>query len=214
MTSAWEDGPMHDPLVVAFTIKRPWPQRRDSYGRYWPPLITVWHREPGGRDAFEVCRNYRRWQDADGKWHTRWLTGWRWHVHHWKIQVHPVQALRRSLLTRCSWCGGRSRKGDPVNVSHSWDGPRGHWWQGEPGLFHRDCSSVQRAHGLCFCADPGLSHGDYGQCAFCGGSRAWRQEPDEADRLLASLPDSSRIPSAMRPQIEAAWALRRERKVA
>jgi hypothetical protein len=201
---------MHDPLVVAFEIKRPWPTRRDSRGwRYWPPVVTVWHREPGGHDSGEVCKHHRRWQDIDEQWHTRTLNGWRFHVHHWHLQVQPLQQLRRALLTRCAWCGGRSRKGDCVNFSHQWDGPRGRWWRGEPGLFHEDCSSVSRSHGLCFCAVPVLSQGDYGQCQVCGRSRAWRKVPDEADRLLASLPKGSRIPAELRPQVKAAWAARR-----
>jgi hypothetical protein len=191
---------VHDPLVVAFEIKRPWPARRDERGwRYWPSVVTVWHREPGGADALSVCKH----------------TGhWRVHVHHWKLQFPPLQALRRRLLTRCAWCAGRSVKGDCVNISHQWDGPRGRWWRGEPGLFHHDCSSVSRSHGLCFCAVPVLSQGDYGRCEVCGGSRAWRQEPDEADRLLASLPEGSRITPDIRSQVEAAWAVRRARRAA
>ena len=190
---------MHDPLVVAFEIKRPWPKRRDSRGwRYWPSLVTVWHREPGGADALSVCGRKR----------------WHLHVHHWHLQVPPLQEFRRRALTRCAWCAGRSRKGDYVNVSHSWDGPRGRWWQGEPGLFHMDCSSVSRSHGLCFCEDPLLSQGDYGQCAFCSGCRAWRKVPNEADRLLASLPKGSRITAEIRPAVEAAWTARREERAA
>lgn len=245
---------MHDPLIVAFTIVRPWPQRSGlpaanngkrwavrlhhvhyddcaaegctgnpfpwwrlrSYGRfwrlagreyYWPPLVTIWHREPGGADALSVCR--QRWQDKNGQWHLS--RGWRWHVRHWHIQFHPAQNFRRWALTRCEWCGGRSRKGDPVNISRQWDGPRGRWWRGEPGLFHQDCSSVEHAHRMCLCADPLLAHGDYGKCLTCGRFRSWRQVPGEADRLLASLPEGSRIPAEMRPQVEAAWAARRER---
>lgn len=187
---------MHDPLVVAFEIKRPWPKTGNTCGRrYWPSMVTIWHREPRGADALSACKGRNRW---------------RLHIHHWRLQFPPLQALRRHLLTRCAWCGGRSRKGDYVNVSKSWDGPRGRWWQGEPALFHMDCSAVSRSHGLCFCENPLLSQGDYGQCAFCSGSRAWRKVPDEADRLLASLPKGSRITSAIRPQVEAAWAERRE----
>lgn len=139
---------MHDPMVVAFDIRQPWPQVRKlrqgdprskrrgiqwpfAYvaGRelYWPGVITVWHVEPGGADALTVCDSRGRWQ---------------WHIHHWRIQVRPLQRLRRSLLTRCALCEGRSTKRNPVNVSHTWDGPRGRWWQGEPGLYHRDCSAI------------------------------------------------------------------------
>jgi hypothetical protein len=205
---------MHDPLVVAFEIRRPWP-RRSSFGahrRYWPPVVTVWHREPRGHDSGEVCKQYRKWRDEAGGWHMDVLHGWKFHAHHWEIQVHPAQVLRRRLLTRCCWCGGRDRKRDPVNCSHQWDGPRGRWWRGEPGLYHSDCSSVERSWRKCFCAEPGLDHGDYGQCAFCGGFRSWRDEPDEADRLLASLPKGSRIAPELRPQIEALWAERRRRR--
>lgn len=222
---------MHDSLVVAFEIRRPWPSRSSTpagqatrwkvSGAFWtlagrryffPSLVTVWHREPGGADSGEVCKRHVRTRDPiTGEWSVRMLGGWRWHVHHWKVQVRPLQHARRRLLTRCSWCGGRSVKGDPVNISHQWDGPRGRWWQGEPGLFHLDCSSVRTAHQKCLCADPLLRHGDYGQCAFCGLFRSYGGVPDEADRLLAALPPGSRIPASLRQQLNDAWDLRRAR---
>lgn len=183
---------MHDPLTVAFEIRRPWPQRStlpaagkgvrwrirlhhehwqdgpDSCGcpspdrnpfpwwkprsysafwrlagrdYYWPPLIVVWHLEPGGHDALSVCR--RRYQDKAGNWHLS--RGWRWHVAHWRLQFPPLQQLRRRLLTRCTACGGKSVKGHPVNVSRSWDRPHGRWWQGEDGLYHADCANLEAA---------------------------------------------------------------------
>lgn len=219
---------MHDPLVVAWTIPRPWPSRTRfpatgsrgdqvrwrirlhhdhrpdcaaegctgqpfpwwrprSYSKfwriagtdlYWPPMITVWHREPGGHDALTICQ--RRYQDKTGKWHLS--RGWHWHVHHWKIQVHPAQAARRRLLTRCAWCGGRSRRGDEVNHSHSWDGPRGRWWQGEPGLYHADCSPAEIAHRTCTCPAPQPAHGDWGQCSGCGRFVAWGRTAEQVAR--------------------------------
>ena len=204
---------MHDPLVVAFEIRRPWPERSpfpaaghssvrwrirlhhdcgtwcaddpphpdgafpwwkpSSYsafwrlgGRdyYWPSLITVWHQEPGGRNSLSVCG--KRVQRSDGTW--KYPRGWRWHVHHWKLQFRTYQQLRRRLLTRCAWCNGRSVKGDRVNFSLSWDGPRARWWQGERGLFHEDCSSIMQAHDTCICEQPVLEHDKYGRCARCG----------------------------------------------
>lgn len=249
---------MHDPLVVAFEIHRPWPQRSDwggapeerwrfklhhdcnhncehepftrdpfpwwkpsSWSAFWtvagqrfyfPPVVTVWHREPGGRDCGEVCPHYVRWQDKNGKWQSKVMHGWRWHVHHWHIQVHPIQHLRRWALTRCSWCGGRSVKGDYVNCSHSWDGERGPWWKGEPGLLHGDCSSVEHAHRMCLCGDPILDHDGYGNCARCGKFRGYGAEPDAADRLLAALPHGSRIPTELSPRLEQMWDERRQRR--
>lgn len=206
---------MHDPLVVAFEIRRPWPQRSRMHdakpgrarwrfrlhhdcvpdcdrdhganpfpwwrprswtpfwtlagrGYYWPSMITVWHREPGGRDSGDVCRHYVRVPQPDGTYRTRVLHGWQWHVHHWRIQVGPLQSLRRTLLTRCSWCGGRHRKGDPVNVSHQWDAPRERWWRGEPGLYHHGCSMIQNAHRVCLCDHAASTGRQYGACPDCG----------------------------------------------
>lgn len=228
---------MHDPDVVAFAVRRPWP-RRDSFraptagrrwkatfrspfwtvagrGLYFPPIITVWHHEPGGRDSGQVCKHYARTQDPQtGKWSSEIKHGWRWHVHHWRIQIHPLQRLRRRVLTRCAWCSGRDHKRDYVNVSHQWDGPSGRWWRGEPALFHGDCSSVASAHRLCLCADPLLRYDGWGQCAVCGKYRSYGQVPDGADRLLAALPEGSRIPPEMRPRLETLWSERRARREA
>lgn len=211
---------MHDPLVVAFEIPRPWPKRfkhlpdgaRGGRRWYFPPIVTVWHREPNGQDAGTVCRHYRRGVCED--WVV--LNGWRFHIHHWKVQIPAFQLARRRLLTRCAWCGGRSRSGDSVNVSQSWDGQRSRWWQGEPGLFHSDCSSVKRAHAECLCDQPGpLLHGDYGTCAYCGKFRVWRNHAERlipplmSKRMLASLPPGSRIPADMKPELERLWASER-----
>lgn len=205
---------MHDPLVVAFEIRRPWPRRSPPVtnrgprwhigwspfwtlaGRsfYFPSLVTVWHREPGGHDSGEICRHYRRGQRSDGTWSTTVLHGWRLHVNHWRIQVPPLQGLRRRLLTRCEWCGGRSRKRDAVNVSHSWNRARGPWWRGERGLFHLDCSGVEVAHRSCLCDDPILDHDGYGNCARCGCFRAFglSDEHLERRRELAAVPAGKR----------------------
>lgn len=191
---------MHDPLTVAFEIHRPWPQRDDwkteqaartgtrwkiggpfwvlaGRGLYWPSLITIWHRDPSGFDA-TTCRGQR----------------WRLHVHHWRLQVHPLQQLRRRLLTRCAWCGGRSVKGDKVNHSHSWDGPCARWWQGERGLFHADCSSIKRAHSTCVCEVPVLDSGDYGRCAVCDRFRPFGFTDDNLARArdLHTIPHGGR----------------------
>jgi hypothetical protein len=190
---------MHDPLTVAFEIRRPWPKGEawkteqaartgtrwqingvfwvlDGRGLYFPPLITVWHRDPSGYDS-TTCAIY------PGRM-------WRFHVHHWRLQVHPLQQWRRRLLTRCAWCGGRSVKGDAVNVSHSWDGPRARWWQGERGLFHRDCSSIERAHATCVCTRPVLDHDIYGKCARCDRFRPF----GFTDANLARARDLQTVP--------------------
>jgi hypothetical protein len=196
----------------------PW-WKKSSYSRFWriagrdyfwPPLITVWHREPGGHDSGEVCPHTRRvFDEKTHKWQWVPVRRWRWHVWHWRIQVHPYQSARRRLLTRCAWCGGRSRKGDYVNVSHSWNGLQAHWWQGERGLYHLDCSSVEQAHRTCGCPVPSVaSDQNFGNCRNCGKFRPYGFEPDEAHRLLNALPTGSRIPVELRPALERAWKAR------
>lgn len=210
---------MHDPLVVAFEIRRPWPCRsrpvhRDrrwdwsppfatvaGRGLYWPTMITVWHREPDGHDSGEICKHYVRTQGPDGTWQTQLLDGWRFHVHHWRIQVGPLQLLRRRLLTRCAWCLGRSTKAQPVNVSNSWDAPRGQWWRGERHLFHLECSAASSAHRQCTCLDPvcadeSAEYGPYGRCARCGMGRSFGVS-DEAREYLHRM---AQVPAGVKPE--------------
>lgn len=193
---------MHDPMTVAFEIRSPWPKAAvfeteqaarkgirwqfDSpfwvvagRGLYFPSLITVWHHDPSDYDD-TTCRGKRR----------------RWHIHHWRIRIRPLQTLRRRLLTRCAWCRGRDTKTDPVNLSHQWDRPRGHWWQGEQGLFHRDCSGIKTAHATCICHDPVLDQGTYGRCARCNKQRSYGTTPQRLARAreLAAIPAGHRAP--------------------
>ena len=99
-------------------------------------VATVWHVEPGGADAFEVCSHRRQKKDGTWEYHNRW----KWHIHHWHIQIMPLQGLRARLFDRCQECG---RKGRP-NVSHQWDGKRLGWWKfkSREGLYHHECSSL------------------------------------------------------------------------
>jgi hypothetical protein len=190
---------MHDPDAVAFEIPRPWPERRRLAGhRYWPAMVTVWHREPRGHDSGEVCLHYRR----DGETVTV-LNGWRWHVHHWRVQFPALRKMRRRLLTRCAWCGGRSTKADPVNNGYP-SGREGRWWQGEPSLWHSDCITISEAHHTCLCAIPDPQHGDYGRCRYCTRSRSYRETLAKLDRMrvLAEVPCGKRDPDAYRRIIE------------
>lgn len=187
---------MHDPMVVAFEIRRPWPKRVNWHKQrwYWPSIITVWHVEPKGHDAGEVCKHFDRVQDAEGKWRYKFRHAWRFHVHHWRIQVGPLQKLRRWALTRCAWCRGRHSKLDPVSISRQWDGPRGKWWQGETGLYHLHCEAFAHGHDVCLCESPIFDGEGYGHCAVCGKYRAWGRTEAwiAAHRILAARPVGDR----------------------
>lgn len=174
---------MHDPMVVAFEIRRPWPEQRRLMGsgrRYFPAIVTVWHVEPNDHDSGEVCSHWRI--NRDGK--RVYTKRWKLHVHHWKVTFPPLRELRRKLLTRCAWCKGKHRKTDPVNHASGWDRIReDRWWKGETHLFHRDCHAISSAHRSCTCDVPILNHGDYGTCAVCNGGRAWRTPPERLERI-------------------------------
>lgn len=42
-------------------------------------------------------------------YHRPWWRHPRWHIHHWQIQIHFIQNLKRWLFTRCAGCGRRFR---------------------------------------------------------------------------------------------------------
>lgn len=219
---------MHDPLFVAFELRRPWPSRyrmpktsgqprwkwdrrhRSFWSRscfmtlagrdfYFPSLLTVWHREPGDRDSGEDC----------GYPHGLQLLR---HLDHLQLQIHPWQRFRRWAFTRCAWCGGPSRKADTINLR-----PAG---QGERGLVHHDCSSVWDAYRTCVCPDPSwssrvLSGFPWSYCGQCGLSRFHEDDPEREHiyRRTRELVGRGERPSPeARRQIEAMWRLRRAAK--
>lgn len=61
-----------------------------------------------------------------------WYRRPRWHVWHWKIQVHPWQKLRRWLFTRCGQCGERLGWSE-AGTTYS--------WSGSGPVFHDRCTT-------------------------------------------------------------------------
>lgn len=122
---------------------------------YLPSVITIWHRDPETDGTDSSCRNHyrRRWREASkdpGRWVQREFWAWcmrrydRWHIHHWRIQVRPIQNLRRWAFTRCAGCGERLPYGYSPISSH-WDSPRRErWWSSEVGLWHHECYDAHR----------------------------------------------------------------------
>jgi hypothetical protein len=77
-------------------------------------------------------RNARKFYKARPRWkHPRW------HIHHWRLQIHPLQHLRRWLFTRCERCGKRFPYGYSPMSSGNYTPAKG--FKGEQGLYHHDC---------------------------------------------------------------------------
>ena len=65
----------------------------------------------------------------------RWWQHPRWHVWHWRFQVHPWQALRRRYRDKCYRCGQRGfAKGEDA---------MGDW--SETRIWHRRCDNSAAA---------------------------------------------------------------------
>jgi hypothetical protein len=69
-----------------------------------------------------------------------WYRHPRWHVHHWQIQVHPVQTFKRWAFSRCEKCGGRFRWGESP-MSGSWHGTGPLWFKSEQHVYHGNCET-------------------------------------------------------------------------
>ena len=165
---------MHSPEVLAFSIRRIWPEihknsmrknaprwqapihRRDDGSWMISPFAYVPGHElyfPSLLDVWHMEPGGRdsltvckhRITDDQGNF-VRWSNAWKWHVHHWKISPVFIYTIRRKLLTRCARCGGRSVKGNQVNHSLTWNGGAGtKWWQPEKHLFHSKCAAEESA---------------------------------------------------------------------
>ena len=118
---------MHDPMSIAHEIKYPWKHTSHFNLRDGTPtsytmrdsFVTIWHRDPSGYDSGERCR---------------WNGRWRWHIHHWRLQVHPYQRIR-TAFDRCIGCGKRFGMSPGARIGAGWD---------NPDSYHHECYSKAR----------------------------------------------------------------------
>jgi hypothetical protein len=61
-----------------------------------------------------------------------WYKHPRWHIHHWSIQFHPLQRLKRRYWDKCSVCGKRGFKGSAYG---NWGGDK---------IWHAHCDQSQK----------------------------------------------------------------------
>jgi hypothetical protein len=69
-----------------------------------------------------------------------WYRHPRWHVHHWRLQVHPWQTFRRWAFSRCAGCGGRFTWGySPTGFQ--WDRTPPKLFCSEVDVYHHECAN-------------------------------------------------------------------------
>lgn len=73
-----------------------------------------------------------------------WYRSPRWHVWHWRIDVHPVQQFKRWAFSRCAGCGGRFKWGYSP-TTHTWHNTGPRWFRGERDVWHSECLNSDAA---------------------------------------------------------------------
>jgi hypothetical protein len=93
----------------------------------------------------EGYHRFKELQDAIREWRKRprWRLHPRWHFWHWRIQVVPLQDLKRWAFSRCCVCGGRFKYGESP-LSHSWSGTGPRWFRGEAKVLHGRCDNATK----------------------------------------------------------------------
>lgn len=104
---------MHDGIVQKYG-----PEKRDERISQHAGMIYSW-----------ILRAQRPWYRHP-----------RWHIWHWKLQVHPLQSFKRWAFTRCSKCHKGFKWGESC-VGNEWNGHGPSWFKSE-NVHHCDCSNI------------------------------------------------------------------------
>lgn len=73
-----------------------------------------------------------------------WYRHPRWHIQHWRFQVHPWRTFRRWAFSRCAGCGGRFAWGESP-TGFNWDPPKPKFFCSEVDVYHSDCAGKRMA---------------------------------------------------------------------
>jgi len=72
--------------------------------------------------------------------HRPWYRKPKWHIHHWKVQIHSLQAFKRWAFSRCAGCGKHFAFGY-APTSSQWHGTGPRWFRTEKNVYHSECAA-------------------------------------------------------------------------
>lgn len=89
------------------------------------PVDNFQHRKFSNEKEFRgmIYLIYRNWK----RFHRKWYQHPKWHIHHWNIQFHPFQNLKRRYWDKCCKCGKRGFRSSAIG---DWNGER---------IWHQEC---------------------------------------------------------------------------
>lgn len=108
--------------------------------REYPPVRPDerHHTSSPGVDAETAYAHFRAFWRLLGQYTRPWYLHPRWHIHHWKIQVHSLQTFKRWAFSRCAKCRKGFAWGESP-TSHSWHSTGPRWFRSETDIFHNAC---------------------------------------------------------------------------
>jgi hypothetical protein len=75
-----------------------------------------------------------------------WWRHPKWHIHHWRVQLHLVQRFKRWMWSRCQKCGGRFSWFDAGGrVVGTWGGKGPAWFHNGEKIWHMSCEDRKEA---------------------------------------------------------------------
>jgi hypothetical protein len=81
--------------------------------------------------------NYIWWAFKDKLTSRRWWQHPRFHIWHWRIQIHFILTMKRFLFSRCQKCGKKFSWGE--SVIGTWSGRGPGWFRNAEKVWHMDC---------------------------------------------------------------------------
>lgn len=95
--------------------------RDDIEGTFRIPCGEKWNKESALNNYTSIIYGWLLRKNR------KWYQHPRWHVHHWSIQIHPLQQLKRRFWDKCSICHKRGFK----------EGAMSDWYGAK--IWHQEC---------------------------------------------------------------------------